>query len=439
MRLDLDPTKVVRYPRALTLGAIQDAQLVYELGYEIARQCRVVGVDMNLAPVVDINTNKENLVIADRSFGDDPERVATLAQAYALGLRDGGILSCAKHFPGHGDTSVDSHYDLPVLRHTQQMLQKVELIPFKRLFECGVDAVMYAHLAIPLVDTSGTPSSLSYDVVTKLAQQELGFHGLHITDGLGMGAVTKKYAPGDLELIALLAGNDILLCPLEVPKAVELIEQAIQSGIISEADIDRRVLKIMQAKQWAHTHALRSATPDIDFLIRKEAYDLQERLYRAAVTLVPTHHNITFHKDLLVQSCVVSIGDLPDAVFTTLCQERGARRVKQYGAQLTALEYQECVDAAQQVDTVIVAVGSMTKFNHQQFGVSSTTVKLVQTLAALDKKVVVVLFGSPYSISLFYDAGTILVAYEDVPVAQRAVVDVLQAEYIPTGRLPIQL
>ncbi|MCL5875114.1 MAG: hypothetical protein M1114_01445 [Candidatus Dependentiae bacterium] len=240
------------YPRNDLLGMLADKSLIYDLGREIARQCRAVGVHMNFAPVVDINNNPNNKVIGSRSFGGDAYQVADAALLMMQGLQDERVLACAKHFPGHGDTSIDSHFDLPIVLHDMKRLEELEMIPFKHLIDHGVASVMSAHLAIPKLEKDAQrASSLSYTIVTDLLEHELQFSGLKVTDALGMGAITKNYAPGQAELEAFLAGNDILLCPLDVPQAIDLVEQAICDGKITEEELDRRVLKILKAKEWS--------------------------------------------------------------------------------------------------------------------------------------------------------------------------------------------
>src|SRR3990167_482605 len=209
------------YPKNGTLGKINDLAYTYQVGKEIGKQCRDIGLHINFAPVADINTNPKNPVIGLRSFGEDKELVANHAVAIMQGMQSSGILTCAKHFPGHGDTDIDSHLDLPILNHTLTRLRNVELYPFKKLAQAGIDSIMSAHIAIPAIDSTLRPATLSKKILD--LKKEINFNGLMITDGLGMQALTKYYASGEIELQALLAGNDILLCPLDVPKAINLI------------------------------------------------------------------------------------------------------------------------------------------------------------------------------------------------------------------------
>lgn len=229
----------------LGLRTDEEVELV---GKEIGADCKELGVHINFAPVVDTNTNPNNPVIGARSFGDDPELVASKGIVYMRGLQSAGVFACAKHFPGHGDTDVDSHYALPVLRHDQERLCAVELLPFKKMIAAGVDAVMIGHLSVPALDPSGAPASLSEIIIKRVLREQLSFNGLVVTDGLGMQALTDYYAPGDLELRALLAGNDLLLCPVDVPEAGRKIKQAVEQGRLTVAEIDEHVIRVLNAK-----------------------------------------------------------------------------------------------------------------------------------------------------------------------------------------------
>jgi len=271
----------IEYPRNKLLGSLHNRELVYQVGVEIGKQCKAIGVHINFSPVVDINNNPNNVVIGTRSFGDNASVVSECGCAMMHGLQDQHIMACAKHFPGHGDTSVDSHFDLPCINHDIQRFFDIELVPFKVLIDAGIGGVMSAHLSIPAFEKELTrASSLSYTIVTELLERELRFDGIKITDALGMQAITKQYQPGELELEAFLAGNDILLCPLDVPKAVALIEEAVRSGMVSEVELDRRVLKILKAKVWTGCYKRycidkQSARAVLD---SPEAYALKQKL-----------------------------------------------------------------------------------------------------------------------------------------------------------------
>ena len=240
MRLD----SALRFPWQMTLGASSDSNLIYEMGTEIARQCKLIGVNINFAPVVDVNSNPNNPIINNRSFGEDYKKVSSLSLAYMQGLQDNNVLACAKHFPGHGDTDKDSHKTLPVINHSKYRLKKIELQPFDYLIKNGLGSIMTAHLFIPSLDNNeNTPISLSENVVNGLLTEEMGFNGLKFTDGLNMKAVSDLYDPGELDVKALIAGHDIMLCAEDVPKAIKLIKKAINSGDISEQNINIKCKK----------------------------------------------------------------------------------------------------------------------------------------------------------------------------------------------------
>lgn len=437
MRLNSDPTKVVRYPRAMTLGALSEdnEQLIYRMGKEIGTQCAQVGVHMNFAPVVDVNNNPKNTVIHDRSFGDDPKKVARLAALYMAGLQDAGIIACAKHFPGHGDTGTDSHLDLPVINHTKNRLNEIELPPFRTLIDAGVGAVMNAHLAIPALDSiPNRSSSMSYNVVTKLLKEEMGFQGLVVTDGLGMEAITKHYAPGDLEYQAFLAGNDILLCPLDIPRAVDLIKQAIHDGTITQDELDRRVLKILKAKAWAFEQQKKNIADDPDaYLIRPEAVELQHALYRKAITLARNTLETSFNDALLKQCCIIQIGGAP----SNLCSEHAAKTL--YAPPTMADETVPWLTAAADKDIVIMYLYNLNKCAEKDFGIAHNTRLLMKQLKERGKKIVIVAFGTPYSMHHFNEADAVIMAYEDTPITQQAVLDVLIEAMRAEGILPVTL
>lgn len=250
-RVGVSRLQVMRsFPNNQELGNLNDEQWTYDIALVIGQLCKYLGVHINFAPVADVNNNPNNPVINDRSFSGNPETVAQHATAFARGLQDAGIIACAKHFPGHGDTEVDSHYDLPKIAHDKERLDAIELYPFKELIASNIPMIMMGHLEVPVFERQkNLPSSLSKNIVTKLLREELGYKGVIITDALDMGGVTHYYADGQAELQALLAGNDILLCPVNVPAAVAAIKQAIVEGRITEQEIDAHVERIMHLKK----------------------------------------------------------------------------------------------------------------------------------------------------------------------------------------------
>ncbi|MDP6909454.1 MAG: glycoside hydrolase family 3 N-terminal domain-containing protein, partial [Flavobacteriales bacterium] len=248
MRLD----STIDYPRQMTLGAIQDDSLIYDFGTEVARQMKRMGMHVNFAPVVDVNSNAANPVIGTRSFGENKMTVGRKSIAYTNGMQDNGIMACAKHFPGHGDTKSDSHHTLPVIKHSYERLDTLELYPFRQMIREGVGSIMVAHLSIPVLDnTPNQASTLSPKIVNGLLKDSLGFEGIVFTDALNMKSVSKYYAPGEVDLRAFMAGNDVMEFTEDVETAIKKIRKAVDDGLVSQADIDKSCLKVLNAKAWA--------------------------------------------------------------------------------------------------------------------------------------------------------------------------------------------
>jgi beta-N-acetylhexosaminidase len=428
----------VRFPRNLTLGAVQNNELLYQLGKEIGRQCRVLGIQVNFAPVADINTNSENVVIADRSFGQDKELVAQKALHIMWGMQDAGILACAKHFPGHGDTAVDSHCALPVIAHDKQRLQAIELYPFKQLIAAGVPAIMNAHLHVPSYDARAQiASSVSYTIVTDLLQNELGFKGLVITDALDMDALAHHTEPGIIELEAFLAGNDILLGSPSVPEAIKKIEQVVEQGCITLQELDRRVLKILQLKErfMRQDCLFPDSTTIMDLLHTQDAYALKKILYQEAITLVRANGVIPIEASESV--AVLQVGGALHHAFTTTYFAHRAGESWHISNQPTDCECSHIAQQFEPYDTIIVSLFDMNKYRNKQYGISENTLALLHALQQKSKKLIVVLFGTPYAVPYFSCADEIVVAYEDDPDAQRAAAQVLLGIVTAKGRLPV--
>ena len=293
--------------------AIQNEKLVYEMGLEIARQCQRLGVHINFAPVVDVNSNPKNPIINNRSFGEDPARVAVLGTAYMQGLQDGGVLACAKHFPGHGDTDADSHKTLPIISHAKERLDSIDFVPFRHMFQYGLGSIMVAHLYIPEIDnTENLASTLSPKIVSGLLKEDMGFEGLIFTDALNMKGVSKFYEPGEVDVKALLAGNDVLLFAEDVPKAIEKIKDAITNNQISQEEVDKRCKKILLAKKWFGLDKLIPVKETNLFkdLTNNQTETLNRKLVKNSLTLLQNNDDIIPVKRLdTLKIASVSIGE----------------------------------------------------------------------------------------------------------------------------------
>ncbi|MGW4791453.1 beta-N-acetylhexosaminidase [Nonomuraea sp. NPDC004297] len=237
------------FPGAAEIGATKDTGLSREVAKATGEELRSLGVNLDFAPVADVNVNPRNPVIGRRAFGDDPQRVAKMVTAAVKGFGDARIAATAKHFPGHGDTSVDSHTGLPVIKHTKAEWERIDAPPFKAAIDAGVDAVMSAHIVFPKLDSSGDPATLSKTILTGLLREKLGFKGVISTDALNMGGVRKKYDDGEISVRAVLAGADLLLMPNDLPKAYGAVLAAVKSGRISKARLDQSVTRLLTLKQ----------------------------------------------------------------------------------------------------------------------------------------------------------------------------------------------
>jgi beta-N-acetylhexosaminidase len=290
MRLD----STISFPFQMTLGAVQNDNLIYRMGTEVARQLKRAGIHVNFAPVVDVNNNPDNPVINYRSFGEDKNNVARKAIAYMKGMQDNGILTTAKHFPGHGDTGTDSHYALPQINHSRERLDSLELYPFREIINAGIGGVMVAHLNIPVLDSSARPSTLSKPIITDLLRRDLAFKGLIVTDAMNMKAVTASNPPGVADRDALIAGNDMLEFTENVARTISEVKKAIKQGLISQKEIDEKCRKMLAVKYGAGLSKSREieAANIVDDLNTPHAKLLNRLLIEASITVLNNDHDL---------------------------------------------------------------------------------------------------------------------------------------------------
>ncbi len=302
----------IHYPYQMTLGAMDDDSLVYEMGAQIAHQMKRMGVHVSFSPVLDVNNNPNNPVINYRSFGENRDNVSEKGLMYIKGLQDNGVLACAKHFPGHGDTDMDSHLALPTVNHNRSRLDSIELFPFKNAINQGVGSVMVAHLHIPVLDNrENRATTLSSAAVNTLLKKQMNFKGLSFTDALNMKGVSKYFKPGEVDLEALKAGNDVLLFPEDVPQAIKKIMEAIENGELSETTVNTKCLKILKTKEWLGLNkeeALRNEEL-VEDLNSEEYKWLNQKLADASLTLLRNEDNvIPFLKIEDKKTAVINVG-----------------------------------------------------------------------------------------------------------------------------------
>jgi beta-N-acetylhexosaminidase len=425
------------FPHQLMLGAIQESTLLYDMGVEVGRQLLSIGINVNFAPVVDININPKNPVINDRSFGEGMYNVTAKSYQYMRGMQDAGIMACAKHFPGHGDTDVDSHLDLPVIEHSLQRMDSVELYPFKTLIDKGIQSVMVAHLHVPSMDdTPNLPTTLSPWVVDTLLRQQLGFDGLVFTDALEMKGVTKHFRPGEVEVKAVIAGNDVLCLPADINIAFPAVMSAVHAGVITEDRLEESVKRILKAKLQLGLFNRDSANVNADFF-PAEGLALKGELIENAITVVANEGDlIPIRKIQKVSIACLNIGSAK----TTPFQERltSYADVKNISVTQEQLGQRKkgLIDLLSSDDIVIVALTGMDKLVQRDFGLSAGTRAFIKQFSA-KSQVILVIFGSPYSLKFFEDIPHVILAYQDDPMVQDITAQALFGAFSIRGRLPV--
>ena len=438
MRLDSS----LRFPWQMTLGAIEDNNLIYEMGVEIAKQCKLLGIHINFAPVVDVNSNPDNPIINNRSFGENPQIVSKKSIAYMKGMQDNNILACAKHFPGHGDTDSDSHKTLPRLNHSLDRLHEIDLIPFKKLINNGLGSVMVAHLNIPILDSvKNISSSLSKNVVTDLLKNELHFKGLAITDALNMKGVSNYYKPGDVDVKALLAGNDILLFSEDVPKAIDEIKKAIISNKISEKEIDERCRKVLLAKKWLNLDKYRPV--DLNEVkqnkITLSSVSLNKKLVENSITLLQNYNKIVPIKRLdTLRIASVSIGESSDE-FKNMMSNYAVIDHFHVSENLTYSEQLKLLNKLAKYNLVIASVHKSNANAWKSYKINSATDILLQSIA-LQNKMVLCVFANPYSLnSLLFtnNFDGLILGYQNSDLSQKSVAKAIFGGIDIKGNIPV--
>jgi len=452
MRMD----SVQGLPRQMMLGATADPSLIYRYGQLVGQQCRRIGIQVNYAPVVDINNNPDNPVINDRSFGEDKLKVAAFGVQYMKGLQDAGVMACAKHFPGHGDVSVDSHLDLPVINKDRRQLDSLELYPFRKMFEAGVGSVMIAHLYIPAIDnTPNQATSLSYNNVTRLLRKQLHYEGISFTDALEMKGVTKFYPDGDASVQSLVAGNDMLCLPGDVALSLGKINAAIRAKKLRWKDIDTRVKKVLYAKytyglaQWrpvSTDHLTADLNAGVDDMHREVAQNALTLLRNDDPTVFPlrgaTAAPTAVDAGRLGKNkkiAYIGMGLTEDNAFSD-------RMRADYNAHVYFFDYN--LDSAKAVaalellsnryDALVIGLHNYARYPARNFFISRPVTWLLQQLQQKEKCVTLV-FGNPYAIRNTCDAKTLVACYEDDSTTQEVAADLLNGKFTAKGHLPVSV
>ncbi len=440
MRLD----STISFPKQMVLGAIQDDRLIYRMGADIARQCRRLGIHINFAPVSDINSNPDNPVIGVRSFGEDQENVARKAVAYMKGLQHNGVIATAKHFPGHGDTDADSHFTLPVLSHSEEKLSRVDLYPYRQMIQDSLMGILSGHLYIPALDnTTQLASSLSEKIITGLLRKDLGFRGLVFTDAMNMRGVLKNGRAADVNLKALIAGNDVLLYPENVAETITRIKDAVSQGAISAKFIEDKVKRILQAKYWSGLNKyepvkLDSLCADLN---TDDSKELNRALCEASVTLVRNENGmLPFGSVTDLNIATVTMGEGKGTTFQKMLSTyKPMRAFTFYEGPSSAEQITEMLGYLKPYDVVVVGVQGIASNPKRYYGVTTETVDFVKQLKGQGKKVVLCLFGNPYSIQFFPETDALICASQDGEAQQEIVPQIIFGALPASGRLPVSV
>lgn len=444
MRLD----SCVAFPRQMTLGALSEANdsLIYQMGLEIAEQCKAVGINLNFAPCIDVNNNSRNPVINSRSFGENRDKVCRKAALYMHGMQDGGIVTSIKHFPGHGDTETDSHVGLPVIRKSRIELDEMELYPYRQLIDEGPDMVMVGHLNIPSLDSArNAVSSLSYPIVSQLLKREMGYNGLIITDGMEMkGVRNQNRFEGDVEIRALLAGVDILLLPGETDSVIAAIKRAVEEDVIPEELINERCLRVLQFKR---NHGIMGFKPaNIDEIGAKinssEAVWINRQIEEKALTLLKNEG------DLLPLNAKTAEKTAFLCVDRKNYQSEYKQIVGEYGLpyyymdkKVSAKEQSNILAKLAPYKQVIVAYGGSNQMGGSGYGIDLSSVRLLNRLAK-EKTVILLHLGNPYALNYFDSLSNyraVIDAYQFTPTTVAAAMKACFGQTVCEGTLPVSI
>ncbi|MDX9903170.1 MAG: glycoside hydrolase family 3 N-terminal domain-containing protein [Bacteroidales bacterium] len=437
-------SEIEDFPWQMTLGAVQDDSLIYSMGSAIAWQCRDIGVNLNLAPVADVNNNPLNPVINYRSFGEDPEKVAAKAVMYMKGLQDNGVMACAKHYPGHGDTNVDSHTGLPVITGDRQRFDAVELVPFRRLIDEGIGSVMTAHISVPgLDDTPRLPATFSRKIITGMLREESRFRGLILTDAMNMAGATMTFPSGVADAEALKAGNDIIEYSTDPLLAIEEIYRRVEKDEISKDEITSRCRKLIAAKLWLEgigesqhgEPSRRGAIP------ATEHPALMRDLYAGAVTVIENNGNLLpLQRTDKIRIATVSVNRLAISEFQkTIDRYTNADHFFINPGNEQDAHY--VLSKLRDYDLVIAGFSSLDQKPAGSYGVTPRLNALFGQLAELDRSVIV-WFGNPYGIArldMSTKPSAMVVAYQDNKYTHQAAVQVIFGGVGASGRLPVTI
>lgn len=432
------------YPYQMTLGAITNDSLIAEMGRQIAEQCLRLGINVNFAPDIDVNNEPNNPVIGFRSFGEDPENVGRKGAAYALALQNNGVIPSMKHFPGHGNTSTDSHHALPIIKNSIEEIEKVELVPFKYLIDNGVKGAMVGHLYFPALEpVVNQSSSLSRNIVTDLLKNKMNYDGIIFTDGLEMKGAYNGIDPDSVCLQALMAGNDVMLLPINVEASMHIIIEAAKNNEEVRNRVEESCKKVLHHKYQIGLNEYKAQKTERlqNDLNQNRYYALKQRLYNEAVTMLENKKEILpLKKDNNKKIAVVTFGN--DNSISVKLKENGiANTAFSISKDASEEEVRRTAKQFKPYDYVVLNIRNTSSYPSKKYGITPAMVNFVNELPN-STKLIFNLFGSPYALDKFSfgrNLSSLLVGYEDNEMVANAIADVLVGNISPKGKLPVSV
>ncbi len=438
--LSMRLSQTTRFPFQMALGALRDDGLIYQMGFEIGLQMRRLGLHVNFAPVIDINNNPLNPVINYRSFGENRIRVTQKSIAYMKGLQAAGIMAVAKHFPGHGDTQTDSHYGLPIIEHNRARLDSIELYPFQRLIQEGVDGIMMAHINVPALDsTPKLAATLSKKIVTDLLKTEMGFKGLIFTDAMNMKGVTSGYDLGEPELMAYLAGNDIIEFSLDISASIAQIEQAFKKGRLTSEQIDTKCRRILHQKYklGLHEKQFQNTENTLQDINNQTARDLNNTLTKASLTVLKKHYLGSHLKGGEIATLSINIDTI--APFQKEAIRLGFKDHFYLPKKATQEQIDEIEKKLEDFERIYLGVIQSSSRPYGQMKISNQNLAFVNELAQ-DPRVMIGWFGNPYTLNQFntlHQSSDLVIGYQNNPSTQSAMTQLFLGDGMASGTLPV--
>lgn len=444
MRIDAATT----FPRAMAVGATRDTNLAYRMGLAIAKEARALGVHQNYSPVVDVNNNPKNPVINTRSFGEDPRLVSAMARAFIRGTQDGNVIATVKHFPGHGDTDIDTHLELPSIHFTRSRLDSIELFPFKEAIRAGVQSVMIAHIHTAALDASDSvPATASMNVTTKLLQNEMGFNGMIVTDALAMNGMTKLFSPGEAAVRSVKAGADVLLMSPDTDVAIDSIVAAVlRRGEISEERLNHSVRKILKYKQLVGLDKQRLVDiAGVSAVVAKEEHKLlAQEIARKSVTVLGNKNNIlplTNQNGKKIVNIVFSDTEDPNEakdVYNRLIKRRKMELFR-IDPRSNQMEFDEALKKAKSADIIFCQLSYYTRSGAMTGFLPKNVSELLTQIAALKKPMIGISTGNPYVVTEFPPLDAYVVTFSPSEASKEAAAEIIFGEVSPQGKLPITI